>query len=398
MRAALRSTAEKPLPGPGAFPGTDLTIEVVQDSADRDAFIKYQLTLYAGDPCYVPPIIAERRDFLDRKKNPFLQHAEVELFLARRADRIVGRIAAVVDVQYNQFHNTEYGHFGLFECENDAQVAGALFDTACAWVKKKGMKAVMGPVNLSFNHDCGLLVEGYDQPPAMMMPYNPRYYEGLFTRNGFKKAKDLWSFELSTQVAPPEKVVRVAEKVREQDGVRVRPLDMKNLPEETRRIKSIYNAMLERSWGFVPMNDDEFDLIAARIKPLVQVRPELCLIAEVKDEPVAFSITLPDSNIALKAANGRLTSWGLPIGLARMFWAMRNIDRLRVLLLGVKPGYRRRGIDALLYLDTMRAARDLGYTGGELGWTAEDNDLINRAIESMGARRYKTYRLYERPV
>jgi GNAT superfamily N-acetyltransferase len=397
MRANVRAKAPEAVPYP-LYATADLTVEAVDNPKARDEFIAYQFVIYKGDPCFVPPIIAERRDFLDRKKNPFLQHAELELFLARRDGRTVGRIAAVVDVQYNQFHNTEYGFLGMFECENDPAVAGALFDAAGAWLKKKGMKAVMGPVNLSFNHDCGLLVEGFDVPPAMMMPYNPRYYEALFTKNGFKKAKDLWSYELSTQVAPPEKVVRVAEKVRVQDGVRVRPLDMKNLAEETRRIKSIYNAMLERSWGFVPMNEDEFDLIAQRLKPLVQVRPELCLIAEVKDEPVAFSITLPDSNIAMKAANGRLTTWGLPIGLARMLWAMRDIDRLRVLLLGVKPGYRRRGIDALLYLDTLRAARDLGYTGGELGWTSEDNDLINRAIESMGGRRYKTYRLFERPV
>jgi hypothetical protein len=192
--------------------------------------------------------------------------------------------------------------------------------------------------------------------------------------------------------------VRIAEKLQAQEGVKVRPLNMKDLPEEIRRIKSIYNAMLERNWDFVPMNEEEFDTIAARLRPLVQIRPELCLIAEVNGEPVAFSLTLPDSNIALKAANGRLTSFGVPVGLAKMLWAARGIDRLRCLLLGVKPGYRRRGLDALLYLNTMHAARELGYTGGELGWAAEDNDLINRAIEAMGARKYKTYRLYERSL
>jgi GNAT superfamily N-acetyltransferase len=173
---------------------------------------------------------------------------------------------------------------------------------------------------------------------------------------------------------------------------------MDHLQEEIRRIKNVYNAMLERIWGFVPMTEEEFDFIAARLRPLVQIRPELFLIAEVKGEPVAFSITLPDSNIAIKAAQGRLTHYGLPVGLMRMLWAARSIDRLRVLLFGIKPGYRRRGLDAVLYLDTLHAARSLGYTVAEIGWTAEDNHLINRAIESMGARRYKTYRLYERPV
>jgi GNAT superfamily N-acetyltransferase len=370
----------------------------VRSSAERERFITFQLELYRGDPLYVPPIIAERRDFLDAGKNPFLSHAELQLFLAERDGRTVGRIAVVNDPHYNQFHNTELGFFGMFESVNDPTVASALFDAAAAWIRGKGMKAMMGPANLSTNHDCGLLVEGYDYPPAMMMPYNPRYYPALFEAHGLRKAKDLWSYDLSTSMPPPERVVRIAEKLREQEGVRVRPLDMKALGEETRRIKSIYNAMLERSFGFVPMSEEEFDLIAARLRPLVQIRPELCLIAEVKGEPVAFSLTLPDSNVALKAAGGHLTQFGLPVGLAKMFWAARRIDRLRVLLLGIKPGYRRRGIDALLYLETIHAARALGYSGAEIGWTTEDNDLINRAIESMGARRYKTYRLYQKPV
>ncbi|MFZ5470475.1 MAG: N-acetyltransferase [Myxococcota bacterium] len=396
MSSVAQVSVVPPLPPPVA--AIDVVVEPVRTGRDRDAFVQFQLDLLSSDPQYVPPIIAERRDFLDRGKNPFLARVELELFLARRAGQVVGRIAAVNDPLYNQFHNTETGFVGMFDAVDDPGVAAALFDAAAEWVKRRGMKQLLGPVNLSFNHDVGVLVEGFTHAPAMMMPYNPPYYDRLFTANGFRKAKDLYAYELSTSVAPPEKVVRVAEKVREQDGVRVRPLDMKNLPEEIRRIKSIYNAMLERSWGFVPMTEEEFDAIAARLRPLVQIRPELCLIAEVKGEPVAFSLTLPDSNIALKAANGRLTQFGFPVGLARMLWAARSIDRLRVLLLGIKPGFRKRGIDALLYLDTMRAARELGYSGGELGWTAEDAELINRAIESMGARRYKTYRLYERAL
>lgn len=394
----MKAVRQRVEPAPPPFPlvATGVSVEPVRSAADRDAFIEFQLTLYRDDPHFVAPIIAERRDFLDPRHNPFLAHAELELFLARRDGYVVGRIAAINDAQYNQFHNTETGFLGMFESVNDVGVAAALFDAASAWVKRKGMKQILGPVNLSFNHDCGVLVEGFEYPPAMMMPYNPRYYPALFTGSGFRKAMDLWSHELSTAIAPPEKVVRVAEKVRAQEGVRVRPLNMRDLPEEIRRIKSIYNAMLERSWGFVPMSEEEFDSIAARLKPLVQIRPELCLIAEVKDEPVAFSLTLPDSNVALRAARGRLTSMGLPVGLLRMLWAARGIDRLRVLLLGIKPGYRRRGLDGLLYLDTLRAARALGYVSGELGWTSEDNELINRAIESMGGRRFKTYRLYER--
>ncbi len=377
--------------------GAVLAVDVapVRTTAQRDEFIRFQLDHYKDDPLYVPPIVAERRDFLDPDRNPFFHHAEVELFLARRQGRVVGRIAAISDPQYNRYHNTEYGFFGMFEAEDDADIARGLFEAAAAWVRARGMKKLMGPLNLSFNHDCGLLVEGFDLPPAMMMPYNPRYYEALLTANGFKKAKDLYAYELSVSVAPPEKVVKAAERARDHEGIRVRSLDIKRLPEELGRIKQIYNAMLERSWGFVPMEEDEFDAISARLRPLARIRPELCLIAEAKNEPVAFSLTLPDSNVALKAARGRLTHWGLPIGLARLLWTTRKIDRLRVLLLGVKPAFRKSGIDALLYLETMRMARALGYTGGELGWSSEDNEL-NKSIEAMGARRYKTYRLFER--
>lgn len=377
---------------------TDVTISPVRTSAEKEAFIRFQMELYKDDPNFVPPIVAERRDFLDPAKNPFLEKAELELFVARRHGQIVGRIAAVNDPSYNQFHNTDYIFFGMFDALNDPGVAAKLFEAVAEWGRARKMKAMFGPVNLSTNHDCGLLVEGFDFAPAMMMPYNHRYYPKLLEGAGFKKLKDLYSYELSTSVAPPERVVRLAEKVRH-DGVRVRPLDMKQLSEERRRIKGIYNAMLERNdIAFVPMTEEEFEVVADRMLPLVQVRPELCLIAEVKDEPVAFSLTLPDANIAIKAANGSLTSFGLPVGILKMAWAARSIDRLRVLLLGIKPGYRRRGIDALLFLETMRAARELGYSGGEIGWTTEDNDLINRAIESMGARKYKTYRLFTRPL
>jgi GNAT superfamily N-acetyltransferase len=398
VRALGRALRPAPSEATVAASPQGLVVEPVRTVAERDLFIEFQNRLYAGEGNFVPPIIAERRDFLDARKNPFLQKAELELFLARRNGEVVGRIAAISDPAWNEFHNTDNGFFGLFDCVDDPEVAAGLFDAAAAWVRRRGFKQMMGPVNLSTNHDCGLLIEGFDYPPAMMMPYNFRYYQALFEGNGFKKAKDLYSYELSTSVAPPEKVVRVAEKLKVEGGLTVRPLDMRDLSGETRRIKSIYNAMLERVWGFVPMRDEEFDVVAARLRPLVQVRPELCLIVEAAGEPVAFSLTLPDSNIAIKEAKGRLTTFGVPVGLARLFWATRRIDRLRVLLFGIKPGYRRRGIDALLYMETMRAARELGYSAGELGWTTEDNDLMNRAIESMGARRYKTYRIYERSV
>jgi GNAT superfamily N-acetyltransferase len=379
-------------------PESKVSVETVRTRADLDAFIRYQLELYDGNPYFVAPIVAERRDFLNRDKNPFFSHAEVELSVARRDGRVVGRIAAIDDALWNQFHNAETGFFGMFDAPDDPAVAGALLDRAAEFARSRGMKTLTGPVNLSTNHECGLLVEGFDFPPAMMMPYNFRYYGALLEGWGLRKMKDLYAYDLSTALAPPEKVVRVAQRLREQQGVRVRPIDLRQLPEEIRRLKSIYNAMMDPAWLFLPMNEEEFDAIVARLRPLVRVRPELCLIAEVRGEPVAFSITLPDANRAIQAAGGYLTRWGLPVGLARMAWAARSIERLRVLLFGIKPGFRRRGLDALLYLETLRTARRLGYDGGELGWVTEDNELMVRAIESMGARRYKTYRIYERPL
>ena len=377
---------------------SNVIVETVRTRADLDAFIRYQLDLYAGNPYFVAPIVAERRDFLNRDKNPFFSHAEVELSVARRDGRVVGRIAAIDDALWNQFHNAETGFFGMFDAPDDPAVAAALLDRAAEFARSRGMKTLTGPVNLSTNHECGLLVEGFDFPPAMMMPYNFRYYGALLEGWGLRKMKDLYAYDLSTALAPPEKVVRVAQRLQEQQGVRVRPIDLGQLPEEIRRLKSIYNAMMDPAWLFLPMNEEEFDGIVARLRPLVRVRPELCLIAEVRGEPVAFSITLPDANRAIQAAGGYLTHWGLPVGLAKMAWAARKIERLRVLLFGIKPGFRRRGLDALLYLETLRTARRLGYDGGELGWVTEDNELMVRAIESMGARRYKTYRIYERPL
>lgn len=370
----------------------------VRTQEERDAFLEYQLKLYKNDPAYVPPIIAERRDFLDPAKNPFFAHAEVELFLAWDGPTLVGRIAAIDNAHYNEFHDAEVGFFGLFECVDSPIVARALLAAATGWLRRRGLKQLIGPVNLSTNHDCGLLIEGFDVPPAMMMPYNFPYYVGLLDACGLKKAKDLWTYELSTSLAIPEELVTQAERLRAQRKITVRPLTSRDLSDGKRKMKSVYDAMLERIWGRVPMTDEEFDHISSRVKPLILLRPDLSFIAEMDGEPVAFSCTLPDANECLRAANGHLTQYGLPFGLLKMAWAAHKTDRVRVLLLGVKPSLKHLGLERLLYLDTMRAARALGFEGGELGWTFEDEDWLNRSIERMGARRYKTYRLYQREL
>ncbi|NBD11206.1 MULTISPECIES: N-acetyltransferase [Corallococcus] len=375
---------------------SDVQVTPVRGAVDRTAFIRLPYALYRDDPNWVPPLEMERKDFLDPKKNPFFDYAEVELFLARRGTEVVGRVAAIKNPRHMEFHGTKEGFFGLFECVNDAGVARGLLDAASAWLKARGIDQMLGPANFSSNQDWGLLVEGHESPPALMMPYNPAYYAGLLETCGFTKAKDLWAWELAASTPPPEKVARIAEKIRHREGVTVRAVRLKEFTQEVARIKEIYNAAWEKNWGFIPFTDREFEHMAKEMKAIV--RPELLLIAEVKGEPVAFSMTLPDANEAFKAAGGRLTTFGLPIGLVKLVLASRRIKRLRLLTLGIKEGYRRRGLDAILYLDTLRTARELGYTGGEISWTLEDNHLVNRAIESMGGQRSKTYRVFQRPV
>jgi GNAT superfamily N-acetyltransferase len=374
----------------------DVTVTPVQSAADRDAFVRFPYSLYKDDPNWVPPLEMAQRDLLNPKKNPWLEFGRLELFLARRNGEVVGRIAALADPRYNEFHGTNQGGFGMFECINDVGVARGLFDAAAGWARAQGFASLMGPANFSSNYECAVLVDGFDAPPVVMMAYNPRYYPELYEACGFAKAKDLYAFELSSSVPPPEKVARVAEKIRQREGVVVRPVNLRDFEAEVRRIKEIYNSAWEKNWGFVPMTEHEFDHLAQEMRAII--RPELLLIAEVQGEPVAFSMTIPDANPAIKAANGRLTTFGLPIGLAKMLLTVRKIRRLRLITLGIKEGYRKRGLDAILYLDTLKTARELGYTGGEISWTLEDNHLVNRAIESMGGRKYKTYRVYERAL
>ena len=382
-------------PAPAASAAA-VVVQPVRSDAEKLEFIRFAYDIYAGDPNWVAPLEMERRDFLDPKKNPWFEHGEAQLYLARRGGKIVGRIAAIRDPRYNQFHGTKWGWFGLFECVNDQAIANQLLDQAAEWNRGRGFDRMLGPANFTSNHDWGCLIHGFDTPPAMMMPYNPPYYADLFASYGMTKAKDLFAWELTGHAPIPEKVIRIAEKVRQREGVTVRPIDLKDFDSEVKRVKEVYNAAWVANWGFVPFTDAEFEKLAREMKQVVM--PELVLLAEIKGEPVGFAMTLPDANQALKAAGGRLTRFGLPIGLVKLLLASRKINRVRQVTLGIKPGYQRRGLDALLYLDSIRAAKAKGFMHGEAGWTLEDNHLINRAIEMLGGKQSKTFRIFERPL
>lgn len=374
----------------GSTAAAAVMVTRVSTAADKKDFINFQYEVYRNQPNFVPPLLMDREAFLNEKKNPWFEFGKVELFLARRGGKLVGRIAALEDPRYNEFHNVKYGWFGLFECIDDAEVAKALLTEAEKWVKGRGLNEILGPANFSSNNEWGFLVNGFDKEPVLMMPYNPEYYLKLIEQAGYGKAKDLWAWEVDLTKPVPEKIARVAEKVRGREGITVRQANMKDWDNEVRRIKDIYNDAWEKNWGFVPMTDKEFDHLAKDLKMILI--PEMTLIAEVKGEAVAFAITLPDANQAIKKANGRL----FPFGLVKMLLAMKKIRFGRLAILGIKAGYRKRGLDAILMCDTFNNGRKLGWYGGEIGWTLEDNDMVNRAIELFGAKKYKTYRVYSK--
>jgi hypothetical protein len=375
---------------------SDVVVTPVTTAAEKKEFIAFQYEVYKNDPNFVPPLLMERNDFLNPKKNPWFEFGTMQLFLARRHGKIVGRISASEDPRYNEFHEVKIGWFGLFECIDDVAVAKALLETAEKWVRDRGLTEMMGPASFSSNAEWSTLIEGFDKPPVLLMPYNPSYYPKLFDACGLSKAKDLWAWEIDVQKPVPEKIARVAEKIRKREGIVVRQANLKDWAKEVRRIKDIYNAAWEKNWGFVPMTDKEFDHLAKDLKQVIV--PELTLIGEINHEPVAFALTLPDANIAIKAANGRLTTFGLPIGLVKLLLASKKIKSGRLAILGIKQGFRKRGLDAVMMLDTFNNSRAQGWVGGEVSWTLEDNDLVNRAIEVFGCKKYKTYRVYKKDL
>lgn len=377
---------------PNTSPTSDVVISRVETEAQKKEFILFQYQVYKNDPHFVPPLLMDREMAFNPKKNPWFDHGKTDLFLARRNGKIVGRVAAIEDPRYNEFHTTKIGWFGMFECIDDVAVARALLATAEGWVKARGLTEMLGPANFSSNSEWSFLVDGFDRDAVLMMTYNPKYYPALMEACGYTKAKDLFAFWLDMEEAPPERVARIAEKVRAREGIVVRKANMKDWDNEVKKIKDVYNAAWEKNWGFVPMTDREFDHLARDLKMILI--PELTLIAEVKGEAVAFCITLPDANQAIKQANGRLTTFGLPIGLAKMLLKLKKIKTGRLAIMGIKTGFRKRGLDSVLFLDTFLATRKLGWRGGEISWTLEDNSLVNRAIEAFGGKKYKTYRVY----
>lgn len=374
----------------------NVNIVPVTTSKLKKKFIDFEWTVNENTPNWVSPLRMERFKVLDTKKNPFYSHSEIQLFLAYKNGKITGRIAAITNQNYNEFQQDNAGFFGFFDCFNDQEAANTLFQTAANWLKEKGKDVMYGPMNPSTNDEVGILINGFDTPPYMMMTHNAAYYPPLAEGFGLTKAKDLYAWYITADEAIKnisDKMRRVSEKILKKYDITIRNLVIKNLKEEIKLIKDIYNNAWSRNWGFVPFTDDEINVLA---KDLAQIADEdLLLLAEKEGNPIAFSLTLPNINEVLKnIPSGRL----FPTGIFKLLFGMRKIKYARVLVLGVKKEFQFLGLGSIFYIETIIRARQKGYLGGEMSWILEDNYTMNKPIEDVGAKRYKTYRVYKYPL
>ena len=371
-----------------------VVVTEVHSRAERDAFIKFPWRIYADDPVWVPPLLLERKEFLDQAKHPFFEHGAAALFLARRDGEIVGRIMASDDPRYNELHDSNAGCFGMYESIDDGDVARALFEAAEGWARSRGRDELMGPIDYSTNYLCALLIDGFQHSPTVLTSHNPPYYAALFEARGYRKVIDFYAWWLENGVGARNRLSRFAARVKGRQSVDIRPVNLKNVAAESERLREIYNASWSDNWGFVPFTEREFEFMAKELRPIVN--PDVTLIAEVEGEPVAFSLCVPDINVALRAANGRLTRFGLPIGLAKLLFYKSRLKTCRLVALGVKPEYRGRGIAETLIFQSIEAVMiKLGWSG-ECSLVLENNTLMNRFLQAIGAEKYKTYRIYSR--
>lgn len=372
---------------------SSLNIIPVSSKSEFNKFLKFPWKIYSNHPNWVPPLLFDLKKVLNKKKNPFFNHADMELFLAIKEGSIVGRIAAIKNDLHNKEHNDKVGFFGFFECINDQEVANKLFDTAAKWITEKGLTVLRGPANPSVNDIYGLLIDGFEDPPRILMPYNPKYYMELLDHHGFQKAKDLYAWKISKEkMETNDKIKRVADIALRRSNATIRPLNMKDFNNELVKVKFVYNKAWEPNWGFVPLTDEEIDALAADLKPLVD--PNLVLFLEIENKTVGFALTMPDYNFIFKEMNGRL----LPFNFIKLFTKRKSIPWARIIILGVIPEYQKRGLDAALYYEIMVRAMKRNIVRGEASWILEDNTMMNRGAETMNGDLYKKYRVYEKDL
>jgi GNAT superfamily N-acetyltransferase len=369
-----------------------LEVRPVANKRDMNTFIRLPWRLYRNEPNWAPPLLFERKRFFDRQRNPFFQHAEAEYFLAWRDGRAVGRCSAHIDRHFNEFQHHAWGMFGFFECEHDQEAASDLLAAAEAWLRARGRDRMVGPMDFTTNDECGVLVDGYDKFPTILTNWQHPYYPGLLESYGLTKAMDLymWNLEVSDRSRVHPAIWKVAAEVQSKHGITVRSMRKKDMEAEIGRFLEVYNAAWERNWGFVPLTEDEVRHYAKDLKPILD--ENWAFVAEKDGQTVGAALTLPDYNQVLIHLGGRL----LPFGWAKALWYRRKVDRVRVFALGVKREWQHTGIAAKFYELHFDSAERTPQTGGEMGWILETNKSMNRAMEGMGGRIVRTYRVYEK--
>ncbi|MBY0372331.1 GNAT family N-acetyltransferase [bacterium] len=339
------------------------------------------------DPYFVPPFPGSLVKLLS-PKGPLAKHGGVACFVAYRDGKVVGRVAAMENDSYNKYHGEEAGFFGFFDFINDVEVARALLHAARDYFAAKGIKIMRGPYNTSY--ECGLLVEGFESSPMVMMVYNPPYYVDMYGKLGLIPARNLYAFYISGAQEAPARILKIVERVKRNTGITCRPINMKNLDPDLRAIQEIYNGTLNRNWGFVPMTFEDIKAVAA---DLVEVAdPELIMIAEKDGKAIGFSLVIPNINEFMWRARGS----GTFVRILKFVWWLKTSrpKEARLAVLGVLPEYQNKGLGALFYAETLlKGGRK--YLGGELSWVEENNKEIIAGITVMGAQKYKSYRIYE---
>ncbi len=368
-------------------------VPLTRSSRDVRRFLKVSYGIYRDDPNWVAPLLMDlKKVFTDA--NPLFEHAVMQLWVARQGGRDVGRIAGVIDRNYNHLAKEPAAFFGFFESVNEPAVSSRLFDTVFGWTRQAGLPRVLGPMNPTTNDECGLLVEGFDSPPVFMMTYNPRYYVTLVEEAGFRKAKDLLAYHMDLAKIPMDRLDRIASKIKQRNpNLSFRPVRRKTLAQDLIKIKEIYNTAWQDNWGFVPMTDAEVDFMAERLKPLLM--EGLIWLAEAGTEPVGFLLATPDYNVPLKPLRGRLLTPKV-LGFIPYLLGWKCPPRTRVITLGMKEKYRAKGLESALLIEGLKVGIGAGVRESEASWILEDNLMMCRMLEAIGGRPYKTYRLYEK--
>ncbi len=375
-----------------------MSVEIRPVATRRDLrrFIQLPFALYRNEPRWIPPLLMDMRARLDRKRNPFFEHAQAEYLLAWRDGVPVGRITAHIDRRFNEFQDNRWGLWGFFECEDSTETAHALLAAAQAWLTQHGADRMVGPMDFTANDEVGLMIEGYDRPPIILSSWHHPYYRALIESYGFEKAVDwlMWSLHISGRSRVRDAIWRMAGQVETEHGIAVRPMRKKDLDREISRFLEVYNAAWERNWGAVPLTESEVRYYAKQLKPVLD--ENWAFIAERVDtgEVVGAALTLPDYNQVLAHLGGRL----LPFGWAKALYWRRRIDAVRVFALGVKPDYQHTGVAARFYQLHFEAAERTAQKGGEMGYILETNRPMNRAMEGMGGEIVRRFRVYERAL